>query len=291
MNLDFLESFRVFAHTLNFTHAAVQRHLSQPALHKQIRALQEDVGADLYRRVGRNLELTNSGHRLARLAIETMSRIDQCRADIHNEDRNSSLGFVAGRGAYLYLLGHGIRRVTKKGLKVDLLTADSPGTLHALKCGKAALGVTVLRELPAGYAGEVIREVTPHLVVSHNHSLANRKSVGLKQLSNLPMILPPNPSPMRESLTTILSHEGYDLTIAMEASGWELMMHFASLGLGATIVNGCCRPPRGTVAIPIPSLPRTRYYLVYMSDLSFSDVTRELYRCIQSSAKGATLAD
>lgn len=289
MNLDFLESFRVFAQTLNFTHAAVQRHLSQPALHKQIRALQEDVGTQLYRRVGRNLELTDSGHRLARLAIETMNRIDDCRADILNENRNSSLGFVAGRGAYLYLLGRGIQRFTKGGAKVALMTRDSPGTLQALKCGSAALGVTVLRELPEGYAGEVIREVRPHLVVSKSHELASRKSVGLKQLNNLPMILPPNPSPMRESLTTVLEHEGYELSVALEASGWEPMMHFASLGLGATIVNGCCRPPRGTVAIPIPSLPSTRYYLLHMNDLSFSDGMREFYRCIESSAKGATL--
>lgn len=289
MNLDFLESFRVFAQTLNFSHAATQRHLSQPALHKQIRALQEDIGTQLYRRVGRNLELTEGGHRLARLAIETRNRIDDCRADILNENRTSSIGLVAGRGAYLYLLGRGIQRFTKKGLKVDLMTGDSPATLLALKSGRAALGVTVVREIPEGYFGEMIREVRPHLVVSQSHALASRKSVGLKQLNTLPLILPPTPSPMRESLTTIFEHEDCELSIAMEASGWELMMHFASLGLGATIVNGCCRPPRGTVAIPIPSLPSAQYYLLHMSDPSFSDATRELYRCIQSSAKGATL--
>ncbi|MBL4634943.1 MAG: LysR family transcriptional regulator [Kofleriaceae bacterium] len=174
MNLDFLESFRVFADTLNFTHAAKLRHLSQPALHKQIRALQSELGAELYLRVGRNLELTGAGLRLARLAIETTARIEECRSDLRNETHSPRFSLAAGRGAYLYLLGRGIQRFVKGSAQLELLTRDCPGTLSALQRGQAQLGVTVLRELPEGFSGEVIREVVPHLVVAQSHVLANR---------------------------------------------------------------------------------------------------------------------
>ncbi len=289
VNFDFLESFRVFADTLNFTHAAKLRHLSQPALHKQIRALQSELGTELYVRVGRNLELTGAGLRLARLAIETSLRIEECRSDLRNETHKPHFSLAAGRGAYLYLLGRGIQRFVKSDVQLELLTRDCPGTLLALERGQAQLGVTVLRDVPEGFTGEVIREVVPHLVVSQNHALAKRKSIGLKQLCGLPLILPPKPSPMRESLSTIFEHEKLCLSVSLEAAGWELMMHFASLGLGATVVNGCCRPPRGTVAIPIHSLPSTRYTLLHMSDLQVSGQLHQLYQCIVNSAKRATL--
>ena len=52
------------------------------------------------------------------------------------------------------------------------------------------------------------------------------------------------------------------LPVALEADGWELMMHFVQLGLGATVVNGCCRIPRGCVGVPFVDLAPSRYYLL-----------------------------
>jgi DNA-binding transcriptional LysR family regulator len=52
-------------------------------------------------------------------------------------------------------------------------------------------------------------------------------------------------------------------SVAVEASGWELTLHFVSLGLGLAVVNACCRLPPGLVARPLPELPRTVYRLLY----------------------------
>ncbi len=54
MNYDWLFSFVAFADRLNFTRAAEELHITQPALHAQIRKLSEDVGTTLYRREGRS---------------------------------------------------------------------------------------------------------------------------------------------------------------------------------------------------------------------------------------------
>ncbi len=48
----------------------------------------------------------------------------------------------------------------------------------------------------------------------------------------------------------------------VEAGGWELMLHFASLGMGLAIVNGCCRLPPGLIARPLEELPRVRYQVL-----------------------------
>ena len=289
MNLDFLESFGVFARTLNFTHAAKERHLSQPALHKQIRSLSESLGVALYQKVGRNLLLTPAGHRLARLERELGERIGAFEADVLARERSARVGLAAGRGAYLYLLGKAISGFVKSGAEVDLRVEDQKNTLESLESGRAHLGVTVLPEVPDGYRGELIREVSSHLIVREDHELADRKWIDLRRLGGLPLIIPPHPRPMRVALATVFEQQGLKLSVSLEASGWELMMHFASLGLGAAVVNGCCRPPRGTRAVPIRGLPKNRYYLLHSEDLYFSPPVRDLYGRIVKSAQAARL--
>ncbi|MCA9551676.1 MAG: LysR family transcriptional regulator, partial [Myxococcales bacterium] len=68
LSLDRLRSFVAFAEHLNFTHAARSLNTSQPALHTQIRRLEDELGQRLYRREGRALVLTPAGKRALRSA-------------------------------------------------------------------------------------------------------------------------------------------------------------------------------------------------------------------------------
>src|SRR5688572_224198 len=73
---DLLRAFDAFATTLNFTHAAKQIHLSQPALHERVRKLADLVGAVLYERKGRVIALTDTGRSLAAFARETLAKTE-----------------------------------------------------------------------------------------------------------------------------------------------------------------------------------------------------------------------
>ena len=286
MNFEALESFGCFAKSLNFTRAAELRHISQPALHKQIRNLSESLGVELYIREGRSLRLTEAGISLAKFSIEISDRIEHVTADIKEISPRSKVAVAAGRGSYLYLLGDALKEFALAyENKIRLLTTNQTETLSAIRCGQAHLGVTVLSELPTDMNTLLLHEMTPRLIVTKEHSLAGRKSISLKNLDGLPMICPSSPSPMREMLASRLNEEGLDLNVTLEANGWELLMHFASLGIGATIVNGCCRPPEGTVAIRIPALPKTRYYLVsHQEEYQFAELNY-LRQCIIKHAK------
>ena len=50
--------------------------------------------------------------------------------------------------------------------------------------------------------------------------------------------------------------------VVVEVDGWELMTHYAALGLGLTVVNAYIPAPPGTVAVPIVDLPPLRVHLV-----------------------------
>ena len=193
------------------------------------------------------------------------------RAQLHEGEAGSRVTLVAGRGSYRYLLGEAIRSFAKSFPdRLRLLTEDRAGTLAAIRGGEAHLGVTVLEELPDDLEAVLLVEMLPQLVVSTRHRLARRKSLRLKDLDGLPLICPTPPSRLRDTIAGWLGAAGFEFNPALGTSGWELMMHFASLDLGAAVVNGCCRPPRCTVAIPLKDLPPTRYYLVsHRSEYAF----------------------
>lgn len=292
MDLDWLESFRHFAETLNFTHTARERHLTQPAVFRHIQNLAEDIGVPLYRKVGRNLLLTEAGTRLAGFAREMPDRIAVMYSEVRRDGEEPTVSLSAGQGAYLYLLGPAIRKFTLGGEgKLRLAVCDGEKSLADVRDGTAHLAVTVLDTPPPDLETHAIYSFSPHLVVFEGHRLAGRKSVSLGTLDGEPLVLPSRGKPMREGLEKRFASEGIKLEVALEANGWEIMMNFVSLGLGCAIVNGCCTPPAGVVAVRLKGLPRTSYYVARAKD-GFRFATQErLWRSIVEETKAVRLFD
>jgi hypothetical protein len=63
-------------------------------------------------------------------------------------------------------------------------------------------------------------------------------------------------------LTQTLRAAGCELSVAVEATGWELMLQFARYGVGITVVNDFCPAPKGMVGIPLEGAPHVTYYQI-----------------------------
>src|SRR5688572_29951840 len=103
INAEWLHSFVVFAETLNFTHAARRLHISQPALHVQVRKLCEELGVQLYARNGRVLTLTGAGHRVLAFARDQRERTERLVEEVSGIARPQAVVLAAGEGSFLYL--------------------------------------------------------------------------------------------------------------------------------------------------------------------------------------------
>jgi len=261
---DQLRSFIVFAETRNFTRAAERLAISQPSLHVKIRKLAESLDVALYRRVGRNLELTPEGERLLGFARDSSERSTRFEAELHGRRAEQPVVLAAGEGAYLYLLGGAIQRfVGKRGKpSLRLLVRDRDAALEAVRRGEAHLGVTALDERPLDLWTQKLVEVQMVAVVPARHRLARRRTLRLADLDGERWIVPPAGRPHRATLSRALDAAGIRWEPVVETSGWELMLHFARLGIGVAIVNSCCTIPRGLVAKSLPELPGIPYYLV-----------------------------
>src|SRR6202012_534558 len=107
--LEWLEAFAAFAEHESFTRAAVVLHLSQPALHVQGKKLAPALGGTLYPREGQRLVLPADGRRVAAFGREVMGRTRELADELSSRGPTAPVVLAAGEGAYLCLLGGGIR--------------------------------------------------------------------------------------------------------------------------------------------------------------------------------------
>ncbi|MFD0686590.1 LysR family transcriptional regulator [Actinomadura fibrosa] len=277
LSTDALASFAVFAEHLNFTRAAEDLHISQPALHVKIRKLAETLGRPLYVRQGRRLRLTPEGEAVARFARDLDARVTAFLADVRGTSPARVPVLAAGEGAYLYLLGDVIR----PGIR--LINADRAGTLTAVRTGRADLGVAVLDVLPTDLQAVLLASYPQTLVMPEDHPLAARPTLTLADLAGSSLVVPPPTGPHRIALERALHAAEIPWSVAVEAEGWPLLLHFASLGVGLAVVNGCVTPPPGLVQREILDLPAVPYYAVHHPTRTNDPIREALLEEIQQA--------
>jgi DNA-binding transcriptional LysR family regulator len=280
---EWLRAFVVFAERLNFTRAAEELHLSQPALHVQIRKLSESLGVSLYVRRGRGVELTREGRKLLAFGREQAERQAAFVDSLRLGEGEESVVLAAGEGTLLYLLTDAIRRYQRSAkAKLQVLTRDREQALSAVELGEAHLAVTVTDEVPEGFVAKRVSRVGPAVVLPKGHRLARRRSLSIEDLAGEQLVLPAAGRPLRAALARAFADAGLPLRTGVEAHGWELMMHFSALGLGLAVVNDFCRPPPGLVLRPLRGLPAVQYQLLRLRDRKQGDAVQALEKAILS---------
>ncbi|WP_422099742.1 LysR family transcriptional regulator [Variovorax sp.] len=285
-NLDALQSFAVFADTLNFSESARLLHISQPALHAKVRKLSEQLDARLYLRVGSALQLTSAGEQVARHARELLLLNQRFVKGLAQGQEQAVVSLAAGEGAYLYLLGKALSQFSGPGASphLQLLTRNRDASVQAVRAGQAQLGIAPLGAVPADLHAVRLTVVGQVLVLPRAHALASRRSVRLRDLQGAQLIVPPAGRPHRELLGRLLQAESVSWQPSLEADGWELMLRFAQLGFGLTVVNACCRIPKGLVAVPLQGYPPLEYHLFRAADRPPSVHAQRLWNALLAQA-------
>ncbi|HEX9551680.1 MAG TPA: LysR family transcriptional regulator [Streptosporangiaceae bacterium] len=252
---------RRFAQHRSFTSAAAALNISQPALHVKIKKLAAALGTDLYERKGRSLVLTASGERLAAFALDARSRVDDFLDGM--DEAVPALSIAAGRGTFRWVIGDAIKSVSQQGANIQLVTASRDAVIAALAAGRADIAVVAYDPPPSRFPATQIACYPQILMISDDHPLARRDHLSLPDLAGLDLVVPPPGRPHRRALERALLDEGVPWQVAAEADGWDLLVHFASLGIGAAIVNGCVTAPAGLAAKPISGLTAVRYWATW----------------------------
>jgi DNA-binding transcriptional LysR family regulator len=239
----------------------------------------------LYTRQGRTLALTPAGIELLAFARESQERDERFVARLHRQEGHDSVTLASGEGAYLYLLGDPLRAFARrKRTSLRLLTRDRDGTVAAVLSGEAHLGVAAMDDEPDGIQLQRFASIGQMALLPSAHPLAKKRSLSLRDLAGETLVVPPTGRPHRTTLAAALATAGVSWTVGAEATGWELIAHFARLGLGLAVVNDFCRVPSGLVSRPIHGLPPIHYCLVTRRGARHAEAVSILQRLIAESS-------
>ena len=137
--LDFrVETFLAVCQTMNFTRAAEQLHITQPAVSQHIRALEEQYGTKLFRSQGKQLQLTESGRIFFRTAAAMHHDDLRLREAIHQENTRRRLRFGATLTIGEYIMPDPLLRLLERepDIQLYMLTANTQELLKLLDQGE-----------------------------------------------------------------------------------------------------------------------------------------------------------
>jgi DNA-binding transcriptional LysR family regulator len=228
---------------------------------RQPELLAAALGTGLYERDGRSLVLTPAGERLAAFAHDAGVRSREFVAALGGEP--SVLAVAAGRGAIRWVIPGALRAACRQGRRVRVLTAGRDAAVAALSAGDADVAVVGYDPPPGRLRARPVAAYPQVLMVDSGHRLAGRAELSVADLAGLDLVVPPAGRPHRRALDRALLDAGVRWQAAAEADGWDLLVHLASLGIGATVVNGCVPAPDGMTAVPVTGLPAVRYWAAW----------------------------
>ena len=260
-----LRYFVAVAEELHFTRAAERLGMAQPPLSQQIKAIERELGVELFRRTKRRVELTEPGRVLLDGARRT---IDEATRAVHDTKRAArgevgrlSVGFVGA--AVASVLPRILRVHTSRfpDVVLDLYQCSTAEQVERLRDGRLHVGF--LR--PPIQEPKLVTEVTAReqflVVVSHDHRLADRDAVDLGELASERFILfPRSQGPGSHDRITRICHEaGFAPEIVQEAVEMQTIAGLVAAGLGVSIVPESVRHLRkeGVRYLPIKGITPT----------------------------------
>jgi DNA-binding transcriptional LysR family regulator len=186
--------FLAVAEDLHFTRAADKLHVAQPALSQQIRQLEEEIGAKLFDRTNRRVELTPAGvifRTRALIAMDQMSRAaaEACQAG-RGEAGSLSIGFVSS--AVWGALPVALRQFRDQAplAEIELRELEPSDQLRDIQEQHLDLGMMHAAIDQPDLSSVVIARDPLIVALPEKHPAAARNTVGLKSLSEETIIVP-----------------------------------------------------------------------------------------------------
>ena len=242
MELRHLRYFVVVAQELNLTRAAERLFIAQPPLTRQIKQLEEEIGAQLFERQARGLSLTPAGAFFLDQANKILKKVEVSVAETRRVAESGAVSFGIGFEPSIFYgqLPQMVRRLKQKG-NVDVLLHELKAAeqIEALKTGKIDIGFGRIR-IPdeSDEVDQYILFQEPMLAALPNSHPLAEQTVSLQQLSELPMIVyPTGQSPnFADVCLGLFNRRALDVKVYQHVDDIQTALGLVASEMGFTLV-------------------------------------------------------
>jgi LysR family cys regulon transcriptional activator len=269
---------------LNVTAAAESLHTTQPAISKQIRLLEEELGLSVFHRRGRSLAaLTAEGELIVERARRVLCEVANMRslADDLVGEQQGLLSIATTHTQARYVLPETIRRFRARYPRVALElhqgTAEQIAELVAADAVDFAI-VTGSRQLFSGLTILPCYQWDRMILVPPDHPLARNAAPSLATLARYPLLTYVFSRVGESSFKRAFAEQGLEPNIVFTARDADIIKAYVRVGLGVGVIASMACDEDDLVAIDAAGLfprcttwlgfPRGRLLRRYMFDFA-----------------------
>ena len=283
-----IDAFLALAAQRNFTRAATQCHLSQPAFSALIRALEDDLSVRLFDRSTRHVELTAAGANFKESAQRIRTEINAAVASMRDEATmrrgRAAIALQPSLAAGWLPDQLAVFHQQHPGVELEIADVLSEPCIDMVANGKADFALAAIRADTPDLQAEPFCSDDYHLVCRDDHPLAKtprgrKHVVTAAELAQWPFIHMARHSSVRQFLEAALHPQ--PMKSVMEVEQLATVMGMVRAGLGVSAIPSLTLfhfQQKGLVTRPLhwPELTR-KIYLVRRRDRSLSIAAQALY--------------
>ncbi|HEV2434852.1 MAG TPA: LysR family transcriptional regulator [Verrucomicrobiae bacterium] len=241
MNRNHLALFHAVARAGGISRGAELARVSQPAVSKQIKELEEALGIRLLERLPRGTRLTDGGRLLADYA-QRLAALEQEAARAVEEFRGLKRGRLAigastTIGAYLLPQALGEFHRRHPDLELQLEIANTQAIQRLLLAGTVELGLTEGLMEAEPLDSKIFHEDELVAIAPRGHRLLKRKHVTVRNLCHEPFVMREEGSGTRAVVELALRKRRLSVKPVLSLAGTEAVKHAVIAGIGLAIVS------------------------------------------------------
>ncbi|WP_029007891.1 LysR family transcriptional regulator [Azospirillum halopraeferens] len=238
-----LQQFRIFeavARHRSYTRAAEELHLTQPAVHIQVRRLEETVGLPLFETVGRRIVPTRAGEATLEAAAEVLGRLKALGgtiADLKGRVGGPLRVAVVNSGEYFLpaVLGEFLRRHPE--VQPQLIVTNRARIVERL--AERRDDFVVMGRTPEGMdlAAHPFMDNLLVPVAGPDHPLAAHRALPLETLAGERFLMREPGSGTRDAVERLMAEQGLSVRTTMELGSTEAIKRAVMAGLGVSVLS------------------------------------------------------
>jgi len=274
----------------SFTAAAEKLFVTQPALSQQMKALEGELGVQLFERRGRRIMITAPGALVLAQAEQILAHLQQLQQELAalKDIAYGRLRIGTSDTICLYLLPPVIQAFRQQYPAVEIHLTNRPSREVAalLVEGTLDFGLIMLPVPESSLESEYLCERTEVAICAPDHPLAGQAQASLEQVIAYPLLLLERGTTSRALFDQLLAQAGFSAQIT-DLGSIEVLKRYAEIGLGVAVVPAMAVATEVRAGrlhmLPLPWLPvravgivRRRTSYVTPAEEAFVELLRRL---------------
>jgi len=244
VDLKQLRAFVTVAETGNVTRASSLLNLVQPAVSRQLRLLEEDLGTELFDRSRQGMSLTASGKAMLEYARRILNEVERARAEIQPTEGPVagivSIGLLASVSDLLATPLTAAVRASYPHIRLRLMIGYAGHLTEWIEKGDVDIALLYGQKDSPALQVKALLEESLWVVAPPSARLSLKRPLALAQVAQNPFVLPGPPQGLRAMIEHAATEAGVALDVVAETNALSVQKSLVAEGQGWTILPAVC---------------------------------------------------